>query len=119
MTNLTATAHATSSGVVLELAGELDHTSAPLVHEALAALDLSPGDQLVLDLGGLTFCDSSGISAFLAARNRALAADAGFAVSAVPARIGRVFEIVGLDRVLTIHPTAQDAAEAWTASSRP
>lgn len=64
---------------------------------ALRKLALSPDKCLVLDLAGLEFCDSSGITALLAARQHAHAAGAEIALSAVPANTMRILTIVGLD----------------------
>ncbi|MEU2619406.1 STAS domain-containing protein [Streptomyces sp. NPDC007157] len=104
---------ATAAGAVLELAGDLDHHTAPEVRAALPGLALRPGQQLVLDLSGITFCDSSGITVLIAARNHALAADAAIALAAVPDRVSRVFRIVGLEQVFPTHPTAQAAEVSW------
>ncbi|MEU7898193.1 STAS domain-containing protein [Nonomuraea sp. NPDC049152] len=114
MTGLTVTARGIDSGALLELAGHLDHRTAPEVRAALADITLTAGQQLIIDLSDLTFCDSSGIATFVAARNRALAADAAVALAAVPARVTRVFRLVGLDQVMATYPTAQAAAEDWT-----
>ncbi|MFF1377573.1 STAS domain-containing protein [Streptomyces sp. NPDC058308] len=74
----------TPAGPVLELSGELDHRTAPDARTALRELDLESGQQLVLDLGSLTFCDSTGITVFVAARNHALAAGATIVLAAYP-----------------------------------
>nr|WP_203634855.1 STAS domain-containing protein [Streptomyces sp. SID10815] len=110
---MTLRTRATASGQVVELAGELDHHTAPEVRAALPALELRAGQQLVLDLGALTFCDSSGVTVLIAARNHALAAEAGIVLVAVPDRVSRILRIVGLDQVFPFHPTAQDAEAAW------
>ncbi|MFJ9377070.1 STAS domain-containing protein [Streptomyces sp. NPDC101455] len=114
MTQLAIRTRTTPAGPVVELAGELDYDSFPQVRELLPRLALSDGQQLVVDLAGVTFCDSSGITALLAARNHALAARAGIALAAVPGHISRIFHMVGLDQVFPTHPTAQDAEAAWT-----
>ena len=114
MTQLTIRTRTTPAGPVLELTGELDHASFSQVRELLPALTLHRGQQLVIDLAGVTFCDSSGITALIAARNHALAARAGIALAAVPGHISRIFGIVGLDQVFPMHPTAQAAEAAWT-----
>jgi anti-anti-sigma factor len=101
---LTITTRATANGPVIALAGGLDCDSAPAVHRVLAALTLEPGQQLILDLGGVTFCDSTGISTFIAARNLTRAAHAALVLTAVPDRVQYIFSIVGLDQVLTVHP---------------
>ncbi|NDZ78249.1 STAS domain-containing protein [Streptomyces sp. SID10853] len=97
----------------MELAGELDHRTAPTVRAALLELDLCPGQQLVIDLGFVTFCDSSGITVLIAARNHALAAHATVVLAAVPERVSRIFRTIGLEQVFPVHPTAQDAEIAW------
>lgn len=94
---------------VIALTGELDFRTAPQLHAALQALELGPDRGLVIDLDGLTFCDSSGITAVLVARRLADAAGARLALAAVPGRVARTFELVGLDQVFTIHPTAAAA----------
>ncbi|WP_329243635.1 STAS domain-containing protein [Streptomyces sp. NBC_01478] len=117
MTQLAMRTRTTPAGPVVELTGELDYDSASQVRELLPGLALQDGQQLVVDLAGVTFCDSSGITALLAARNHALAARAGIALVAVPGHISRIFQMVGLDRVFRTHPTAADAEAAWTPPS--
>ncbi|MFD9414277.1 STAS domain-containing protein [Streptomyces goshikiensis] len=114
MSQLRIRTRTTPSGPVIEVAGELDHHSAPEIRDLLPGLAIEPGQQLVIDLGGLTFCDSSGITVLLAARNVALAAHASIALAAVPDMVSRVFRVVGLDQVFPVHPTAQAAEAAWT-----
>ncbi|MFG2596190.1 STAS domain-containing protein [Streptomyces sp. NPDC048462] len=113
MTQLSTTSRTTPAGPVVTLSGELDHHSAPQVRAMLPGLDIGPGQQLVVDLGGLTFCDSSGITVLIAARNQALARNAGIVLAAVPERVRRIFTIVGLDQVFPTHPTVQAAEAAW------
>jgi anti-anti-sigma factor len=102
------------TGTVLEFVGELDAATAPAALAAIQALTLQHGRQLVVDLSALTFCDSSGISALLAARNLALAADAGIALVAVPSQLQRSLRLIGLADFFPSHPTIADADRAWT-----
>ncbi|MET8412968.1 STAS domain-containing protein [Streptomyces sp. NPDC005195] len=115
--HLTLTTRTTPAGAVIALTGDLDYHTAPDVTAALPGLDLRPGRQLVLDLGGLTFCDSSGLTVLIAARNHALAAHASIALVAVPDRVSNTFRIVGLDQVFPTHPTVQAAEAAWRLTS--
>lgn len=110
---LTVHTRTTTAGAVIELTGDLDYHTAPEVRAALLATDLHRGQQLVLDLTGLSFCDSSGITVLIAARNHALASDATIALAAVPDRVSRIFRIVGLDQVLPAHSTIEAAEAAW------
>jgi anti-anti-sigma factor len=109
MTALTVTARDAGTGHVLDVAGELDFESAPRLREAVGRADLTPGRLLVLDLSGVTFCDSSGITTLVAARNRALSLDAGIALAAVPDHIARIFRVVGLTQVFPTFGSAEEA----------
>jgi len=108
---MTVAHRAIATGHLLELAGALDLDTVDGVRAAIARTDLGPGRQLVVDLAGVTFCDSSGLTALVAARNRAVAAEAGIALVAVPEDVARTLHLVGLDQVFPTHPTV-DAAEA-------
>lgn len=99
----------TGAGAVVTVEGELDVATAPRLRAGVAALALGPGQLLVVDLAGVTFCDSSGISALIAARNVAEAAGADVALAAVPARLSRTFGLIGLADFFPAYPSAEDA----------
>ncbi|BBA95442.1 putative anti-sigma factor antagonist [Actinacidiphila reveromycinica] len=109
MTPLTITIRDAGTGPVLEITGDLDHATVPDLRAALDGLTLAAGQLLVVDLAALDFCDSSGISGLLAARNLATEHGARIALAAVPANTARVLRLVGLDRVFAIHPDATTA----------
>lgn len=116
MSQLNIRTHTLTCGPLIELAGELDHHSAPQARDLLPGLQLGSGQQLLIDLGGLTFCDSSGITVLIAARNHALASHATIALIAVPDRVRRILNIVGLNQVFPAYPTLSAAEAAWTPS---
>ncbi|MGC5341985.1 STAS domain-containing protein [Streptomyces sp. DT24] len=113
MNRLSVTTRTGPSGPVVEMRGELDYHSAPQARDVLSTLRMAPGQRLLLDLGGLTFCDSSGISVMIALRNHALAARSEVALVAVPERIVRVFRVIGLEPIFPSYPTERDADDAW------
>ncbi|GGM88876.1 anti-sigma factor antagonist [Lentzea pudingi] len=102
------------TGTVLAFAGELDSGTAPAAHGAMTKLSLNAGDQLVVDLAGLEFCDSSGITVLVSAHNLARGAGAGFALAAVSRQLGRTLDILGLTGLFATYPTADDASAAWS-----
>ncbi|WP_103513000.1 STAS domain-containing protein [Streptomyces sp. SM13] len=115
MSPLTITTRDAATGPVLEITGDLDHHTAPELRKAVDGLAVAAGQLLVLDLADLEFCDSSGISALLAARSVAVEHGGGIALAAVPANTVRILHIVGLDQVFALHPdvataTARDSA---------
>ncbi len=109
MTPLRITIRNATTGPVLEIIGELDHSTAPQLRDVLNALILRPGQRLVLDLAGMEFCDSSGLTALIVARNHAQAAHADIALAAVPAHTLRVLRTVGLDQIFPLHPDSHTA----------
>jgi anti-sigma B factor antagonist len=83
--------------VVLPLSGELDVANANAAHKLMLGLELRPGGQLVLDLSGLTFMDSTGVRLILQAREHARMSGASLVVVRPRAGAMRVLELVGLD----------------------
>lgn len=55
------------------------------------------------------FCDSSGITALIAARNRAQDAHAAVALAAVPASTLRILRVAGLDLVFPLYTDSEAA----------
>jgi anti-sigma B factor antagonist len=76
--------------------GEVDLATANMVEEALATARASRPERLLLDLSGVTFLDSTGLRAVLAAD--ADARSAGIPLEIVPGgpSVQRVFEVAGL-----------------------
>jgi anti-sigma B factor antagonist len=87
--------------VVVRLDGELDFETAPQVEDCLRT---HQGDDVVVDLEGLTFMDSMGISLLLNAFRRSRQAGHTFVLRGPTAPVTRVLEITGVDQVLTIEP---------------
>ncbi|MBJ7005654.1 MULTISPECIES: STAS domain-containing protein [Streptomyces] len=104
MSPLNITHHDAATGPVLHVTGDLDYAQATALREQVEGLVLSPGQNLVIDLSGLEYCDSTGITVLLAARQRAHTAGADMALAAVPADTLRILTIVGLDQIFTIRP---------------
>ncbi|MCQ9133825.1 STAS domain-containing protein [Streptomyces hilarionis] len=100
------------TGPLLEIVGDLDYGTAHELRERIAQTPLRAGQRLVLDLSRLEFCDSSGITALIAARNHAVAARADVALAGVPGNTLRILRVVGLDQVFAFHPDARSAIEA-------
>ena len=84
-----------------ELSGELDHHRARAVMEELdRQIDLALPRELVLDLAGLTFTDSSGIAVLLRAWKAMLRIRGGLKIVNTPDQAARVFRAAGLQRML-------------------
>ena len=66
------------------------------------AIDAAVPLKLVLDLGGVTFMDSSGIALLLRARRRMEALGGNLMVCHVPDQARRVLDAAGINRLITI-----------------
>jgi anti-anti-sigma factor len=89
------------------LDGDLDVAAVPEVVEAIR-LALAMGvARIVVDLGAVTFLDSSGIHAIVTGYHDAARVGAGFAIGPAPARIARVLELCGLRDGLSVEPVVR------------
>ncbi|MFD8480411.1 STAS domain-containing protein [Kitasatospora sp. NPDC059673] len=95
--------------LVVRPEGELDHDSVGPLREALERAVANPPGRLVVDCGGLDFCDSTGLNLLL--RAHAAAEQVGLPLLlAAPGRVVlRMLEITGADQVLAVRATVEDA----------
>jgi anti-sigma B factor antagonist len=85
---------------VVRAMGEIDSSSAPALRAELATvLDLAP-PEIVLDLCGITFLDSAGLSVLAAAHRRATADDIRLRVLVSGRAVVRPLQITGLWQLL-------------------
>ncbi|MBE6973708.1 MAG: STAS domain-containing protein [Ruminococcaceae bacterium] len=84
------------------LTGELDHHSAKQVMEELdRRMERELPRRLTIDMGGVTFMDSSGIAVVLRAHRRMAQLQGSVTVTNVPQQAKRVFQAAGLHRIIT------------------
>ncbi|MEU6890291.1 STAS domain-containing protein [Streptomyces sp. NPDC046557] len=84
--------------LVAALAGAMDWHTAPQLREETTRL-IAADRRLVLDVSAVTFCDSSGLSALVQLRRRALDAGGSVVLAGVPAHLLKLLEISGLGPV--------------------
>ena len=83
---------------VISLAGELDLLYAARVEEQLRESEKEHDHMLVLDLTGLAFIDSTGISVLLRAYLRAQEEGRRLVLLPGPPNVQKVFSVSGMDR---------------------
>ena len=89
--------------LLLTISGELDHHGArDALRRIELAIDAALPKTLVLDLGGLTFMDSSGIALILRSQQRMQMLDGSVIVYHVPPQPRRVLDAAGIGRLVTI-----------------
>ena len=83
------------------LTGEVDHHRARALMEGIdREIGLRLPRQVTLDLGGVTFMDSSGIAVLLRAYRRLGELGGAVKVVHVPAQAGKVLRAAGLDKLM-------------------
>jgi anti-anti-sigma factor len=103
MTDLKITTRATAAGYVVGLHGDLDLVSAPTLRQACEQLTFTAGQELLIDLTGLLFCDSTGVSTFIIANNHATSYGASLALACAPRNIANILTITGLNQIFTVY----------------
>jgi anti-sigma B factor antagonist len=98
MAPLTLDTSVRGAATLVALRGELDLAGAAVLDQALGRID---GHDVVLDLRGLTFIDSSGLRSIAVAARRAGDAGRGFALVEGTADVMRVFDITRMRERLT------------------
>jgi len=94
---------------VLRVVGEVDVNTAPQLRDDLAALIAADIVDIVVDLTGVTFIDSTGAGVLVAALKKVQARDGRLELVIEHAKVLRLFRIAALTRVFTIHPTVEAA----------
>jgi anti-sigma B factor antagonist len=82
--------------VVLALGGELDAITAPSLAEQLDALAAESCPCILLELSGLTFVDSAGVSVLVKAKHEAEANGRRLTLRSPTEQVRQVFSVVGL-----------------------
>lgn len=114
--SLTVNTQAQSGMAVVSVSGELDMATAPLLQQHLSELLERGQSRLVFDLADVSFCDSTGLSVFVRAKNSCDAVDGVVRLAAPQRGVLRILEVSGLVDVLQTYPTV---AEAVTAGEAP
>ena len=90
--------------VVIALPVEIDATNSHGLGEALSEAVSRHPAVVVADMTATTFCDSSGMGAIVAAYRQAVAAGTDMRLVIGHPAARRVFELNGIDTVISIYP---------------
>ena len=96
---------------VLRVCGDMDILTAPALTEAILAVLRDNPAAVIADLSDVKFLGSAGITALVTAHTR-VTETARFIVVADSAATSRPIRLVGLDTILTMHPTLERAVDA-------
>ncbi|MGW7333978.1 STAS domain-containing protein [Streptomyces sp. NPDC054840] len=89
---------------VVHVGGELDIDRAPMLRDALHTVITRPGgpDEIVVDLSGLSFCDSSGLNALIHAQQTAAEHGRRIILRTPPSQFRRLLEMTGADALFPV-----------------
>ncbi|QFZ19240.1 anti-sigma factor antagonist [Saccharothrix syringae] len=94
---------------VVAVSGELDADTVPLLSDHL---EESTGDQVVVDLSGVPFMDTTGLSLMLDWHRRLDGAGGEFRMASLQPSVHKLFRLTELTEVMHIHDTVEAATAA-------
>ncbi|MGY6023491.1 STAS domain-containing protein [Streptomyces spinosirectus] len=99
-----------SDGItVLRLHGEVDYQSVGALTRAMPVADPTGARRVVVDMSRVTFMDSSGVNALIAAHQAMQGAHGWLRLAGVRGAVLRTVQLVGLDTFVSCHATVEDA----------
>ena len=99
---LTVAVQRSPSEVVVSLTGEIDLSTAPRLSTVVSELLADPPARVVLDMAGVTFCDSQGLGTLVVLSRKASLAQSCLVLTNVADFLLRVLDITGLRPALMI-----------------
>nr|WP_221380996.1 STAS domain-containing protein [Actinoplanes polyasparticus] len=97
------------ASVVVTIRGHLDIDSGTTLTTTLDQVLGRPEPRIVVDLSGVEFCDSTGLSALIVGHNRAVAGGGWLRLAAPGEFLQQLLDTVGLTSRLGVYPTVGDA----------
>lgn len=97
---------------VVEVGGEIDVYTAPKLRECLVELVNEGNYNLVVDMEGVDFLDSTGLGVLVGGLKRVRANEGSLRLVCNQERILKIFRITGLTKVFPIHTSVDEAAAA-------
>jgi anti-sigma B factor antagonist len=97
---------------VLHLRGEADLDSVPVLRDAMIGAVDQGAKNLVIDLSGLQFIDSTGLGTIVGGLRRVKERNGSFSIVATRNDFLKILKITGLDTIIPIFPTVEEALSA-------
>jgi anti-sigma B factor antagonist len=97
---------------VLQVTGEVDVYTAPMLREQMRDLAAKGAVHLIADLSRVDFLDSTGLGALVGGLKRLREAGGSLALVISAPRILRIFQVTGLTKVLAAQRSVEDAITA-------
>ncbi|MGH3212649.1 MAG: STAS domain-containing protein [Trebonia sp.] len=112
---LTLNVYSEATGfTVIAVGGEIDVYTAPKLREKLISLVEEGSYQLIVNMEGVDFLDSTGLGVLVGGLKRVRAHDGWIDLVCTQSRILRIFRITGLNKVFSIFDSVAEASAAHT-----
>jgi anti-sigma B factor antagonist len=105
-----------ANACVVTVTGELDLSTIPLLEKDLLG-EAGSDEDVIVDLTGVSFIDSSGIALLIEAFRAGRGSTRLLTVVAAESQVDRVFQLAGIDRVLPLFRDRGSAIEALNEAS--
>ncbi|MFI6174901.1 STAS domain-containing protein [Nonomuraea sp. NPDC051191] len=106
--------------IVARAVGDLDYASAgPLKQQIREAWAMTQSGGLVVDLSGLTFCDSMGVGVLVLLLRQSREQQSTLVLSGMPPHLERVLDITGLLTAFQVEASVEEAIQVVQAGPRP
>ena len=109
--NFAVTVHDRGSDTVIAVTGELDIYTAPALRDALLDVVAAERSEIVVDLLGVAFLDSSALGVLVGGYKRVSTMGGHLRVACPPGPLTEIFRVTGLDRVLPLYTSVEDAVD--------
>jgi anti-sigma B factor antagonist len=96
---------------VLAVTGEIDIYTAPLFKQAVVNMVSEGTKDVIIDLAGVTFMDSSGFGTLLGATKRLRPEGGGLHLAGANSTIQRMLRLTRLDTIMQVYGSVEEAAE--------
>jgi len=103
---------ASSDLSILVVGGEVDYEVSPQLKAHMMRAIKAGARRLVLDLSDVTFIDSTAIGVIAGAVEKLDEAGGSLAIVSTHEKVVQIFEITGLDSVITLHASREEALAA-------
>jgi len=97
---------------IIGLEGEVDVYTAPQLKQQMIALLEQGAREVVVDLTKVDYLDSTALGVLIGGLKRLREMDGNLMLVCPNARIRRVFEVTGLDKIFDMHNSEDDARKA-------
>ena len=94
---------------ILTVSGRLNAATAPQLKSYVKKITERNQPELILDLSGLVFMDSSGLAVFVSGMKSAREHGGWLKLAGVNSQVASVFKMTLLDRVFELYPSVEEA----------